>query len=487
MTVAGDRDGAGRSGSAVAHTAIRAVRARVYVVPTTFDGQPMNESDGTAKWDSTTVLVVEIDAGGCTGLGYAYTSSTGLGLVRDVLAPLVTGADAMATPQLFWGMARAVRNVGWRGIAASAISAMDVALHDLKAKLLDVSLLRLLGASRDRIMVYGSGGFTSYTDEQLREQLGGWAEQGIRAVKMKIGTDAAADPSRVRTAREAVGDDVQLFVDANGAYSRKQALGMAELFWREDRVTWFEEPVSSDDLEGLRLMRDRGPGGMQIAAGEYGYMPADFRLLLTAGVAVLVVSALSILGSSTQVFSHDVDTTIRWAIQVATVLLNGTVLTILFRLGAAREHRIRYAAPGGFAVAMMWLLLQYVGTLYVTNVLTKTGPVNQTFGLVLGMMGLIWFAAVMGVLGMEVNVVLARRLWPRALLTPFTDQVDLTEADRRAYASYALMARHKGFETVAVTFDGRDGDTHEIVMDPSWARKRSRAKRAREATEPDHF
>ena len=314
MTVAGDRDGVGPGSTA--DTAIRAVRARVYVVPTTFDGEPMNESDGTAKWDSTTVLVVEIDAGGRTGLGYAYTSSTGLGLVRDVLAPLVTGADAMSTPRLFWGMARAVRNIGWRGIAASAISAMDVALHDLKAKLLDVSLLQLLGASRDRIMVYGSGGFTSYSDEQLREQLGGWAEQGIRAVKMKIGTDAAADPSRVRTAREAIGDDVQLFVDANGAYSRKQALGMAELFWREDRVTWFEEPVSSDDLEGLRLMRDRGPGGMQIAAGEYGYMPADFRLLLTAG-AVDTLQADAIRCGGVTGFVNAAEQCIAWGVPLS--------------------------------------------------------------------------------------------------------------------------------------------------------------------------
>ncbi|MGA0568079.1 enolase C-terminal domain-like protein [Rathayibacter sp. KR2-224] len=264
-------------------SAVRAVRARVYVVPTTLNGHPMPESDGTANWDSTTVLVVEIDAGRCTGLGYAYTSAVGLGLVRDVLASVVTGGDALDTPQLFWSMARAVRNIGWRGVCASAISAMDVALHDLKAKLLDVSLLGMLGASRDRIMIYGSGGFTSYDHAQLRGQLGGWAEQGIRAVKMKIGTDAAADPARVRAARAAIGDEVELFVDANGAYDRKQALGMAERFSAEARVTWFEEPVSSDDLEGLRLLRDRAPGGMQIAAGEYGYTPADFHLLLSAG------------------------------------------------------------------------------------------------------------------------------------------------------------------------------------------------------------
>ena len=180
-------------------------------------------------------------------------------------------------------------------------------------------------------------------------------------------------------------------------------------------------------------------------------------LLVTAGVAVLAVSSLSVLGSNTQVFGRDIDATLRAVIQLATVLVNGTVLTLLFRLGSAREHRFRFAAPGGFSVSVMWLALQYGGALYVTQVLAKAGPVNKTFGLVLGMIGLIYIAAVMGVLGMEINVVLARRLWPRALLTPFTDNVDLTEADKRAYAGYARAQRHKGFEHVEVRFLDRHG------------------------------
>jgi membrane protein len=132
----------------------------------------------------------------------------------------------------------------------------------------------------------------------------------------------------------------------------------------------------------------------------------------------------------------------------------------------------------------MWQILQWAGAVYVTQVINEAQGMNKTFALVLGLIAFIYLAAVMGVLGIEINVVLVRRLWPRALLTPFTDAVDLTDADRRAYASYALMNRHKGFETVAVTFDGRDGDTHEIVMDPSWARK-SRRSRRRPEPEPD--
>jgi L-alanine-DL-glutamate epimerase-like enolase superfamily enzyme len=164
-----------------------------------------------------------------------------------------------------------------------AISAVDVALWDLKAKLLGVALVDLFGAAREAVDIYGSGGFTSYSDKQLAEQLGGWAAEGIGRVKMKVGRDAAADKQRATVARGAIGPATELFVDANGAYSRKQALAMANWFAEEARVTWFEEPRPSVDLAGLRLLRDRGPAGMDIAAGEYGDLSDTFRRMLEAG------------------------------------------------------------------------------------------------------------------------------------------------------------------------------------------------------------
>lgn len=200
-------------------------------------------------------------------------------------------------------------------------------------------------------------------------------------------------------------------------------------------------------------------------------------LLATAGVAVLALSVVSTLGANTQVFGTGLNTTLRWGITLLTVLVIGTMLTLLMRLATARDHPLRSAAPGAFTLAVMWQVLQWGGAVYVTNVINEAQGMNKTFATVLGLIAYIYVAAVMGVLGIEVNVVLTRRLWPRALLTPFTDAVDLTDADRRAYASYALMNRHKGFQTVAVTFDGRDGDTHEIIMDPSWARKARRTRR----------
>lgn len=260
------------------------LRARTYTVPT-----DAPESDGTIAWSSTTIVIVDVVAGGARGIGYSYAAGAAAGVVRDVLAPVVVGRDAFDVAGIWVEMFHAVRNIGRSGIAASAIAAVDVALWDLKAKLLDIPLASLLGRVRDGISAYGSGGFTSYSDEQLRDQLGGWARDGMRAVKMKVGRNPSADPERVRVARDAIGPSVELFVDANGAHTPSDALAMAEIYARQ-HVTWFEEPVSSDDLEGLRAMRARAPAGMRITAGEYGYDAIYFRRMLEAG-AVDVLQA----------------------------------------------------------------------------------------------------------------------------------------------------------------------------------------------------
>jgi L-alanine-DL-glutamate epimerase-like enolase superfamily enzyme len=240
------------------------------------------ESDGTYEWDSTTLVVVDVAGGGEHGLGYTYADLSTAALIQDHLKAVVLGRDVMSVRGAWEAMVHSIRNLGRPGICAMAISAVDTALWDLKARLLGLPLVTLLGQVREIMPIYGSGGFTSYSIDKLQEQLGGWARQGIRCVKMKIGRDGNADPARVAAAREAIGDDVGLFVDANGAYSRKQALAQARKF-SEHAVTWFEEPVSSDDLEGLRLMRDHAPAGMEIAAGEYGYEIDYFRRMLEAG------------------------------------------------------------------------------------------------------------------------------------------------------------------------------------------------------------
>ena len=263
---------------------IQRIEVSAYTVPT-----EMPESDGTLEWKSTTMVVVQASAGNRKGLGYTYADTATAELIRQLLAKIVEGRDAMATSANWNLMVRAIRNLGRPGIAAMAVSAIDVALWDLKAQLLDLPLATLLGPVRDAAPVYASGGFTSYSDGQLIKQLRGWAEQGFGRIKMKVGRDAGADRLRVRMVRQALGDRAALFIDANGAYSRKQALAQAEAF-REAQVSWFEEPVSSDDLDGLRLLRDRAPSGMDIAAGEYGYDLTYFRRMLEAG-AVDVLQA----------------------------------------------------------------------------------------------------------------------------------------------------------------------------------------------------
>lgn len=257
-------------------TPVLGVRARAYTIPT---DKP--ESDGTLHWTSTTLVIVHADAGGETGLGYTYTDGSIASLINEKFAKTVEGRSA-SDPQGAWlAMQKSVRNMGRTGLCATAISAVDTALWDLKAKLMGVPLCILLGRFRDQVPIYGSGGFTNYTDSQLRDQLTGFVERdGCKWVKMKVGTHPDQDPRRVRAAKSAIGTHT-LFVDANGAYSAKEALQLAKIFAEED-VAWFEEPVSSDDLEGLEFIRRQVPSCMEIAAGEYGYDIGYFRRILEA-------------------------------------------------------------------------------------------------------------------------------------------------------------------------------------------------------------
>ena len=268
----------------LSHAAVSRIEVAAYTIPT-----DLPESDGTLEWNSTTLVLVRAQGGDKVGVGYTYADRATATLIRDMLAGVAKGRDALSPAQIWNAMVSRIRNLGRPGISSMAISAVDIALWDLKARLLNVPLLTLFGAVRNSVPIYGSGGFTSYSTKQLQMQLAGWVRQGITRVKMKIGRNAEADVGRVRQARTAVGAKTELFVDANGAYSRKQALQQAEQF-ADMNVSWFEEPVSSDDLAGLRLLRDRAPAGMDIAAGEYGYEGGYFRRMLSAG-AVDVLQA----------------------------------------------------------------------------------------------------------------------------------------------------------------------------------------------------
>ena len=274
---------------------VEALEVGAYTVPT---DQP--EADGTLSWDSTTIVVVHAHGGGEVGLGYTYADISTAKLVESKLAGIVRGRDATA-PQSAWEkMVERTRNLGRPGITSMAIAAVDLALWDLKARAFGLPLCKLLGMAHDRVAVYGSGGFTAYSDQRLAEQLGGWVEQGIPRVKMKVGSEPDRDPERVKLARRAIGPNARLFVDANGVYSRKQALDLAGRFADDARVSWFEEPVSSEDLAGLRLLRDRAPAGMEIAAGEYGDDAPYFRRMLEAGAVDVLQADVTRCGGITE-------------------------------------------------------------------------------------------------------------------------------------------------------------------------------------------
>lgn len=265
---------------------IENVEVRAFTVPTDHP-----ESDGTHQWDATTLVLVKLSADGRNGIGYTYSHSAAGHLIATKFRDRIVEHDALAVDSLIVELREKARNLGHRGLVGQAISAVDAAAWDLKARLLGLSLVDLLGPTRDSVPIYGSGGFTSYSIEQLCDQLAGWTSQGIRQVKMKVGRDPRQDQDRVKRARDAIGPQADLFVDANGAYAAKEALNKAEQF-AEYGVLWFEEPVSSDDLEGLHYLREHSPAKMDITAGEYGDGPIYFRRMLQArAVDVLMADA----------------------------------------------------------------------------------------------------------------------------------------------------------------------------------------------------
>jgi L-alanine-DL-glutamate epimerase-like enolase superfamily enzyme len=278
-------------------TPIESVDVSVYTVPT-----DAPEADGTLSWDSTTMVLIQVRAGGMCGTGWTYGAPACATIITDKLAGIVRGRDALNVSGAFEAMVRAVRNEGRPGVVNYAISALDIALWDLKARLLDLPLPRLLGAVRAEVPVYGSGGFTSYDDRQLRAQLSGWAlEQRIPRVKIKVGqswgTAAGRDLERMAQARAVIGAGTELFIDANGGYGRKQAIRVMSAAADLD-VRWFEEPVTSDDLDGLREIRNAVRA--DVTAGEYGYDLHYFRRMCDADAVDCLQADVSRCGGITE-------------------------------------------------------------------------------------------------------------------------------------------------------------------------------------------
>ena len=255
---------------------ITKIDVSAYSIPT---GKP--ESDGTLRWQSTTMVLAKVAAAEQTGIGYTYSAESTAAFIQNILQDEIIGINCFNIPAAWQAMKSAIRNQGNCGVAFMALSAVDTALWDLKARLLELPLVKLIGQVREGMPVYGSGGFTSYSIKELQKQLSGWVGEGIDSVKMKVGRHPDKDVQRVKAAREAIGPEAELFVDANAAYSVKQAVAFANQFAGQG-VSWFEEPVLSDNLEGLHFIRQHAPVGMDITAGEYGYRLSYFKNMLQA-------------------------------------------------------------------------------------------------------------------------------------------------------------------------------------------------------------
>src|SRR5947209_5577513 len=280
---------------------IEKIDVAAYVVPTATD----EESDGTLVWNSTPLVVVELRCGEHTGLGYTYCDPSAVKVIEGKLADILESADPLMPQKAWVEMQLETRQMGHEGIAAMAISAVDIAMWDLKARLLGVCLADALPRFRESVPIYGSGGFTSYTPDELRDQVQGWVDNGFNSVKIKVGRDAKADPERVALVRSIVGPDAEVMVDANGANSPSDAVRWASLYSDEFGVSYFEEPVSSDDLHGLRYVHDHAPPGMAIAAGEYGWNLPYFQRMLEAQAVHILQADVTRCGGVTNMLRVD--------------------------------------------------------------------------------------------------------------------------------------------------------------------------------------
>jgi L-alanine-DL-glutamate epimerase-like enolase superfamily enzyme len=280
---------------------VEAIEVDAYEVPTSTE----EESDGTLVWDSTTIVVVQLRCGEHIGLGYTYGHPSVGQVIESKLASILREADPLMPQKTWCEMQMQSRQMGHEGIAAMAISAVDVALWDLKARLLGVCLADALPRYREQVPIYGSGGFCNYSREQLREQAQGWVDAGFSSVKIKVGRDAEADLDRVALVRSVVGDDAEVMVDANGANTPQDAAAWAERYRREAGVSYFEEPVSSDDLRGLAYVRAHAPAGLAVAAGEYGWNLPYFQRMLDAEAVHILQADVTRCGGITNLLRVD--------------------------------------------------------------------------------------------------------------------------------------------------------------------------------------
>lgn len=251
---------------------------------------PQGIADSTRKVETIGFVLVRVTTDqGLEGLGVTYHEVGGEAtreLIRRNMAPRLIGRDPLESEALWQEFFHYLRGVGRKGLTFCALSAVDIALWDLKGKIAGLPVCRLLGGNLTRVPVYASGGWTSYDDDQLVDEMKGMVRRGFRHVKMKVGVEGGANPNRdvvrVRKVRDAVGPDVRILIDANNCFDAATAIQLANRI-RDCDIMLFEEPVFADDIPGLARFR-RGTD-IPLGTGEHEYTKFGVRDLLLAQAA----------------------------------------------------------------------------------------------------------------------------------------------------------------------------------------------------------
>ena len=238
---------------------------------------------------------------GIEGLGIGQASPGVRQVIEAGFKGLILGQDPFDIEKIWNSMYWHASGYGRKGLAICALSAVDIGLWDLKAKALGLPLYKLLGPFTDSVPIYGAGGWTNFTQDELVAEAAAFVEQGIKRVKIKVGKDFGTsereDIQRLAAVRRAVGDDVTIYVDANQGYYAKQAIYMAHEF-EQFQVGWFEEPVLADDIQGLAEIRQAI--SIPVAAGEQESTKSGFRELIARGGVDIVQPDVARVGGVTE-------------------------------------------------------------------------------------------------------------------------------------------------------------------------------------------
>jgi L-alanine-DL-glutamate epimerase-like enolase superfamily enzyme len=296
--------------------------------------KPISNGKHTYTHSSLGVVRIETDEG-YTGIGLGGTGLIGQATIKELTHELI-GEDPIDVERL-WHKMWVPKIIGRRGLTTRAISAIDIGLWDLRAKVAGLPLYKLLGGFRDRVPTYIAGGYYEEGKglRELQQEMIDSVAMGARAVKMKVGAvPIPEDVARVKAVREAVGPDVKLLIDANCAYRAYEAVQLAKRVEQFD-VFWFEEPVAPDDYEGHRKVAEST--SIPVATGENEYTRYGFRDLIEHKAASILNADANVLGGVTEFMkvvalaqAHDLDIAPHGAqdihIHLVSAIANGLIL-----------------------------------------------------------------------------------------------------------------------------------------------------------------